>query len=694
MPPAIDAVLRLLNTLFKQGRFYKPDHPILRARLDELLAALESAWTWTEGRSFSVGALKGRFLVNREAPERMTPIVQSLTEIFEDAGLLTLELREGVTAQEIGRLAEAVGLGRQRIRAAGGIAALVPPESIPHIVIRAADWGKLLEGGRVAAGDSLDQRPLEERLLQAIMDGSSLSAGHGPQGPAPMASALRGAVARNPRLAQRIAAVGSAIARSGETAQPDVVVDLFERLDRYFQALPPQEREMLLGRIADSIPARPEPGPDEHPDAAGLADRLIDEFASIQFVDVMASLVVREGKASERLRSIFSNLAPEEVDAQLLPRVRAERERAGKGEGKYPSGVWKSVEQLLLRRSESSYMGTTYTQTLDFLAEDLLDMETSPEAAAKARDLSATLSDDAIEWNKALVLLELLSFQSDPDFFRRTVEDLVETAQAYAASAQYDRAHKIMSDLGNVLDLSLSEDPLQGVLAEVISRFRVEDAIATLMDSFEEIPETQRTAAELLLARFPERSAAILLPNLFEETRRRVRRYVISVLISLGPPVVPLIVESLDDPRWYVVRNGIHILGELKAEEAALPISRLARHFHERVRQEAVTALGKIGSRRGLPVLGSILEKEAWLAAWPGRKDESLRLAAARAIAEIGARTGRREAADLLRQGAGAKSLELRELCESLLARLSPRGHGGSESAAETTDGHKEEPDA
>jgi HEAT repeat protein len=252
--------------------------------------------------------------------------------------------------------------------------------------------------------------------------------------------------------------------------------------------------------------------------------------------------------------------------------------------------------------------------------------------------------------------LELLSFQSDPDFFRRTVEDLVETAQAYAASAQYDRAHKIMSDLGNVLDLSLSEDPLQEVLAEVISRFRVEDAIATLMDSFEEIPETQRTAAELLLARFPERSAAILLPNLFEETRRRVRRYVISVLISLGPPVVPLIVESLDDPRWYVVRNGIHILGELKAEEAALPISRLARHFHERVRQEAVTALGKIGSRRGLPVLGSILEKEAWLAAWPGRKDESLRLAAARAIAEIGGRTGRREAADLLRKGAGAKS--------------------------------------
>ncbi|MBI1865742.1 MAG: hypothetical protein HYR98_08475, partial [Nitrospirae bacterium] len=100
MVPAIDSVLRLLNTLFKQGRFYKPDHPILRARIDEILSALESAWTWTEGRTLSVGALKGKFLVNKEAPGRMTPIVQSLTEMFEDAGLLALEIREGVTAQE------------------------------------------------------------------------------------------------------------------------------------------------------------------------------------------------------------------------------------------------------------------------------------------------------------------------------------------------------------------------------------------------------------------------------------------------------------------------------------------------------------------------------------------------------------------------------------------------------------------
>ncbi|MBI3393615.1 MAG: HEAT repeat domain-containing protein [Nitrospirae bacterium] len=694
MVPAIDSVLRLLNTLFKQGRFYKPDHPILRARIDEILSALESAWTWTEGRTLSVGALKGKFLVNKEAPGRMTPIVQSLTEMFEDAGLLALEIREGVTAQEIGRLAEAIGLGRQRVRAAGGIAALVPPASVPHIVIRAADWEKLLEAGSVAAGDSTDQRPLEERLLQAIMNGSPLAAGPGPASAAPMALALRGAVARNPRLAQRIAAVGSAIARSGETTQPDAVVDLFERLDRYFQALPAQEREMLLGRIADSIPAPSEPDSGQGAGAPDRVDRLIDEFASIQFLDVMASLVVREGKASERLRSVFSNLAPEEVETQILPRVRAEGERARRGEGKYPSGVWKSVEQLLLRRSESSYMGSTYAQSLDFLAEDLLDVEATPEAAAKARELSPTLADDAIEWNKAVVLLELLSFQSDPEFFRRTVEDLVETAQAYAASAQYDRAHKIVSDLRNVFDLSLSEDPLQGVLAEVISRFRVEDAVATLMDSFEEIPEAQRAAAELLLARFPERSAAVLLPNLFQETRRRVRRYIISVLIALGPPVIPLVMESLDDSRWYVIRNGIHVLGELKAEEAALPISRLARHFHERVRQEAVAALGKIGSRRGLPVLGAIVEKEAWLAAWPGRRDESLRLAAARAIAEIGTRTGRREAADLLRKGAAAKSQELRDLCEGLLARLSPHGHEGLEPAAETSDGREEEPDA
>jgi HEAT repeat protein len=57
----------------------------------------------------------------------------------------------------------------------------------------------------------------------------------------------------------------------------------------------------------------------------------------------------------------------------------------------------------------------------------------------------------------------------------------------------------------------------------------------------------------------------------------------------------------LGDPRWYVVRNAVDLLGEMRVGEAEGELIRLLEHKDDRVRTAAASALAKLGSGRTTP---------------------------------------------------------------------------------------------
>jgi hypothetical protein len=58
---------------------------------------------------------------------------------------------------------------------------------------------------------------------------------------------------------------------------------------------------------------------------------------------------------------------------------------------------------------------------------------------------------------------------------------------------------------------------------------------------------------------------------------------------------VRTLVHMLGDPRWFVVRNSVELLGEMRVSEAAPDLERLLEHRDDRVRTAAATALAKLG---------------------------------------------------------------------------------------------------
>jgi hypothetical protein len=66
---------------------------------------------------------------------------------------------------------------------------------------------------------------------------------------------------------------------------------------------------------------------------------------------------------------------------------------------------------------------------------------------------------------------------------------------------------------------------------------------------------------------------------------------------------VSQLAPHLNDPRWYVVRNTVHILGWIGGDDIVKLLDGALRHPDVRVRQEAVAALAQVEFRLARPLL-------------------------------------------------------------------------------------------
>ena len=87
------------------------------------------------------------------------------------------------------------------------------------------------------------------------------------------------------------------------------------------------------------------------------------------------------------------------------------------------------------------------------------------------------------------------------------------------------------------------------------------------------------------------------------------RKSLAAALVAVGPPAVAPLIAMLKDERWYVVRNMVAIIGELRCADCVLALKRPLYHADVRVRKEAIRALMKIGGDPSLLMLLPLLDE-------------------------------------------------------------------------------------
>lgn len=145
---------------------------------------------------------------------------------------------------------------------------------------------------------------------------------------------------------------------------------------------------------------------------------------------------------------------------------------------------------------------------------------------------------------------------------------------------------------------------------QALSQARSDEVLALLVATVcdKELADDRREQLHRLAPELGERFAVLLLARLCEEGEALSRKLLSEALVRMGRCALPSLVAALQDQRWYVVRNAVAILGEIREPEALPGIEKTLAHSDHRVRREAIRAITRIGGSASVRLLLQLIE--------------------------------------------------------------------------------------
>jgi len=204
---------------------------------------------------------------------------------------------------------------------------------------------------------------------------------------------------------------------------------------------------------------------------------------------------------------------------------------------------------------------------------------------------------------------------------------------------QYCMRH---GDITMVLDImkrtkSFMEDPdatenEKKYLKMLYGYIGTEEIVVLLTEYLDSGMEIEEEVFENLIVFFEKNAIGPFVKYLGELKTIRARKSVIDALVILGRKDIQMLANSLDDQRWFVVRNIIYILRKIGDRRAIEYLLKTVRHGDIRVRKEVIKALGELGGREVVQTLRECLDDA----------DVQVRLCAVKAFSTIGSEPAKR----------------------------------------------------
>lgn len=555
----------------------------------DLLALVRGVRVYPEGHSFLA--------------ERAERLVRQIADRFADP------LSLGITPTELALEGVFVG-GRQR--RAAELAAFLHKRKVARLVVRKAATcaqliatahllsdlrrtGADLAQGLAQAGiTTLTLEPLQlEKIHEAFREeAADRAAGATGRGQAAWHWLLDGEITPN-RIAELLTAESTwdgmaEMAGDAEAAQLTALLfRVGDRLGEAMASLPRERRSDIRQRLAE-VGKRLSPrelasllreADTQRVLDGPIGDALEQAFGGDKLLDLLAGLVVEEGRDTRRLAEVYARFASVGKTEEFLATVR---EKMGTGDtGAFTSDVWGAVESFLLSLQESPFMGSGYSATLEQVAAAQLQEQ------VQGVDLTADLEPhlDAV-----LVGLALHDAAAWGPRSQERLEQRIDQADPVAL-------------LNLAEELDRDEPTLLGTRPDLAERLfhRCSRQVRALEDE-------QRTQ----LVRFAQRHEAALLGPVFRalllEEQIAVRRCLVDVVAAFSPAATPWVVSRLRSSPWYVTRNLTIAMGR-RREATTLPVLQsLLQHDHAKVRREAILALGRFGTSEASHALADLAQ--------------------------------------------------------------------------------------
>ena len=608
-PELARGLLRVARALLVAARnwtLYPPEHPAVGSSVERLCEAVRES---SLGAAFGVGITPETLLVDGVAPPQTEGAVAEAAALLHDRDLLHITFLGDVSQDGITRLLRLLSLDAAERRRRGGPEKIWAEEGHPTLVLEQLDYERLFarEEGEIpepAKRDDLwrsivmqisgsqkavfDERA-QERLLSIA--GSAIDV-------ADLATAV---------LTPKCAMDGSPMI----TSQAAAVLVAFRHLTNIVSVMSPDKLPDVMnnlaaaaGRLDPHVVMQMMQTTDDPTSDVPVVARVAAAFDDAKVAHLLATALALEGRASDRLATIFNTIAPDEDrKKRVLTMTRNMLSETDFGKSGQFHVLWTSAEELLISYNDAPFVSEGYRTALDGVgvrAERLAATEIPPELA----EMVDTLGQDNVRSLSVMLLIDLLTIETEAARAEEIAHDMAALAEDLLLSGAYADAQVVTGALGaRATSSKIGRDACRLALDRLGESIAMRETALLLGDL--DAPELAQVTA--IVTTIGPASIEALKPLLMNEEETPGSQRAADMVVAFKVPAVNRLAALTEDTRWFVQRNGARLLGRIAAAEAVPLLQPLLRKGDPRVARAAVSALGVIPDPSAARAIHTIL---------------------------------------------------------------------------------------
>jgi len=664
--PDVGRIERLMAEMaltFNWISLYQAGHPSLAGRVERLHRNLSEVLDGEPSAHLLLGVAKDKILYQNVFLGNGNGLVRNFTSELFLQQVATLDFSGEVTPQEL--LVFFLSLQRLRVDKGGEkLDEILRGEGVRGIGVYPYNYKEVLSRKILLPGEEDVSSGREDELWRMLLT-ENVSLGE--EG-ADITGDLPIPPEMIPAILRRVAAAGKENRQDAgpepapNAISPEMTRKVLARLGNALRRLPVAQRGAVI-RSLDATALDPVDGKDSEggPADSDIVRSLTGADSDDEFLEVLATLLVAEGKSGSRVRKIFEIIATERNrDGSLLPGVHERVRESVRTKNYYAQKAWEAIERLLLLRSETAYIGQDHSDLLEKLSDlDATTRATTEGGSQGDPVIASEFEEENLHLKGVGVLLELLAKEEAEGEFLELLEEIRKILPNLISRRELPLLKTLLFTLTSV-HRSAPESrkpPIHRVLGELDFAHMIDLYLSPAISKLE------KGRVEEILVSFVGVSIGDFLDRMLMETDQGNRKALLSLAFRFDSEATPAIREKLDEPHWYFVRNLCLILGRIGDLSVVPDLVRLLDHEDLRVRKEAILALGQLRAPESVPFLGKVLLNDAFL---QSAREESLRIDAASAIFRCGSTRG----VALLHRGAECKRAKVRGHCAALLGTL------------------------
>ena len=609
-PELARGLLQLARALLAAARnwtLYPPEHAIVGASVARLSDAIRQS---TLGAIVSVGITPNTLLVENAPADSTQAAIAEAAALLHDRDLLRISFVGDVPERALRSFLRLLALDADERRRLGGPAQIWAIDGDPSIALEQIEYEKVLarEEGAVPEPARRDDvwRSIVLSIVttqQAMFDEHAQErlvaiAGSVPDigDLATAVSAPRCALDGSPMLTSQAAAVLAAyrhLAGIVSVKAPDRMAEVMNNLAAASLQLDPHVVVQIMNTT------------DAQESSAQIVTGLASAFDDTKVAQLLATALALDGRASDRLATIFNTIAPDEDrKRRVLTLTRSLLNETDFGRAGNFQTLWSSTEELLVSYNETPFVSDMYRTALDEVGTRAERMAAA-ELPAELPEWMTSLGQDNVRALSVQMLIDMLTIESDAKRAGEIAHDMEALAEDLLMAGAYQDAGAVIAALsarGSSTN-AIGRDACRQALDRVGQSPALMETLSLVDDLDEDTWETVRG----LIVKIGPSTVTALSAVAATERETRASQRASAIILAFGKGAISRLAPLVGDERWFAQFTGATLLGAIGSAEVVPLLQPLLRKSDPRVARAAVVALGKIDDAAAARAVQTVL---------------------------------------------------------------------------------------